>query len=251
MRRRELLSESKIPTLTLSKSSVSTSWTSGSTTFDVLADGVKYTNDSNVNVTSSQSWATTKLSSGTVTVSYTTNTSTSSTRNATISVSLFGQTKQFTLKQNKDTTRGVIGDRTYVDLNLPSGLLWDTKDVGASNENTPGTILYNFDVVLAAAGSLGNGWRVPTSAETDELRTTAASTSGVVDGNKAILFVRNGGQLKFINYNLNGVDVHWWTKTSRDLANAWAFRIYNNILNIVMQKKSYEFRVRCVHDPIT
>ena len=208
MRRRELLSGGKPLILTLSKSSESVSWSAGTAYFNVLVDGTKYTSTTDVNVTSSNSFATPRNNAGTVAVSYTkVSSNTITSRSATIYVSFKGQTKTFILTQ-----QGYVGSN-YVDLGLPSGLKWAKWNVGASSETDYGkyylfgrtseftagatgytgstsstgysTISTSYDV---ARYKLGSPWRLPTYSEVLELATKTTTAITTINSVKGVKF---------------------------------------------------------------
>ena len=64
--------------------------------------------------------------------------------------------------------KGSINGHDYVDLGLPSGLLWATCNVGAESSGDLGNY-YTYDVGKRAAYSWGGGWRMPTKKQLAEL----------------------------------------------------------------------------------
>lgn len=104
----------------------------------------------------------------------------------------YGEIKSFTI--SSITATGSLNGYDYVDLGLPSGLLWATRNLGANTPisygnyyswgqistysihygytDNPTTLPSNRD---AATASRGSGWRMPTKAEFEELNTNCTS----------------------------------------------------------------------------
>lgn len=113
----------------------------------------------------------------------------------------YGDDKNFTTKEISGDGNGTYNGHEYVDLDLPSGILWATCNVGANTsegygdyfawgETTPMTINSNLNYGYtiphtlppeydAATVNWGTGWRMPTLNEWNELldNTTVIWTS--------------------------------------------------------------------------
>ena len=130
------------------------------------------------------------------------------------------------------TTLNTGGDHEYVDLGLPSGLLWATRNVGANapeeygdyfawGETQPKDV-YSWDtyqyydggnmtkytgsdgltILLpeddAATANWGNGWRMPTKEEWEELYQNTTSTWTTQNGVNGRLFTAPNGNSLFL-----------------------------------------------------
>lgn len=146
---------------------------------------------------------------------------------------------------------GGEGEYEYVDLGLPSGLLWAKCNLGAVNEYdygdyyqwgaiNPGDNYWNGTTVLdsahdAVAQKIGNGWRMPTSAELSELinntnKEWVNDYNGTgINGKKFInrtdstkyIFVPAAGFYYFGNYyNLNS-EIYMFSSTPYDEIHAY------------------------------
>lgn len=135
-------------------------------------------------------------------------------------------------EQKSFTTNGIINGHEYVDLGLPSGLLWATCNVGgyyAWGETTTKSYYnwnnykwcngsrttltkynttYSYGTVDkrrvlepeddAAHVNWGGGWRMPTSAEFDELYDNTACTWTIVNGVKGQKLTSKTDSSKYI-----------------------------------------------------
>lgn len=107
-------------------------------------------------------------------------------------------------------------NQEYVDLNLPSGTLWATCNVGANLPEEYGnyyawgetavkseylaTVYYDNPTILpksadAATANWGNAWRMPTKDELDELINNCMAAYTTLNGVKGLLFTRNDNSI--------------------------------------------------------
>ena len=66
-------------------------------------------------------------------------------------------------------TAGTLNGHEWVDLGLPSGLLWATCNIGAVDCHQAGNYFVWGEVETNATVNWGTGWRTPTVADFDEL----------------------------------------------------------------------------------
>ena len=89
-----------------------------------------------------------------------------------------------------------INGHDYVDLGLPSGTLWATCNVGADNPEDYGGYFYWYDDVATA--NWGIPWRLPTSAEWQELLDNTTNTWTTQKGVNGRLFIASNGNSIFL-----------------------------------------------------
>ena len=129
----------------------------------------------------------------------------------------YGEIKSFTT----DGTTGTLDGHTWVNLGLPSGTLWATCNVGANNpedygnyyawgETTTKTIYSSSTYTYtgnpttlpssadAATANWGNGWRMPTKAEFEELKTNCTVTWTTQNGVNGRLFIGPNSKAIFL-----------------------------------------------------
>ena len=85
----------------------------------------------------------------------------------------------------------------YVDLGLPSGTLWATCNVGASNPEDYGDY-FSLDDGIKNTANLGNGWYVPTKEQWEELMKNTKNSWRKVAGVKGWLFRASNGNSLFL-----------------------------------------------------
>lgn len=157
-------------------------------------------------------------------------------------------------------TYNSIGDYEYVDLGLPSGLLWATRNIGANRpegygdyfawgetegKNTYGVENYKFaaegsdllhpqltkycnnpiygyngftdDLTIllpeddAATANWGNGWRMPTKTEWEELfNNTMLTWTNQKDVHGILCTAKNGNSIFLPSAGFCSEDVHWY-----------------------------------------
>ena len=165
------------------------------------------------------------------------------------------------LNDNSDTGGGNgggnEGGHAYVDLGLPSGLLWATCNVGADNpedkgdyfawgETTPkvaynsSTYTYSDNPVTlpsdhdAATVNWGGDWRMPTHAEWKELLNNTTVTWTTQNGVKGRLFTASKGNSLFLpaagyRYDSSLIDAgsygNYWSSSLYGPSYAWYFSI--------------------------
>ena len=129
----------------------------------------------------------------------------------------YGNQRSF-ITETPESSSGSIGGHDYVDLGLPSGLLWATCNVGAGvpegygdhfawGETQPkdyyGEDNYQFinnpTILLpeddAATANWGSGWRMPTYDDWVELCQHTTNTGTIQNGVNGYLFTGNCGSL--------------------------------------------------------
>lgn len=127
-------------------------------------------------------------------------------------------------------TLSIVGD--YVDLGLPSGKLWATRNVGAENPEDYGSYFawgeiatkayftkencttYNVDQGINIAGTkydaayiaLGGSWRMPTKEEFSEMTSQCTWTTNIINGKRVVIGTGPNGNTITIpaNGSING-----------------------------------------------
>lgn len=91
----------------------------------------------------------------------------------------------------------MIDGHEYVDLQLPSGKLWATKNYGASSDSDYGTYVEwsSNDVIN---NSWGSNWRTPTLDDIKELINNCSWTWGSIDGRQGYIVKGNNGNSIFL-----------------------------------------------------
>jgi uncharacterized protein (TIGR02145 family) len=101
---------------------------------------------------------------------------------------------QIDLRQ--ETTSSFNGHE-YVDLGLPSGTLWATCNVGANKPEDYGDC-FSWDEGKTSAANWGNGWRMPSKEQWEELNENTKSTWTKKKGVNGRLFTANNGKSLFL-----------------------------------------------------
>lgn len=131
-----------------------------------------------------------------------------------------GETVDKKLKQFEKGTNFVNGHE-YVDLDLPSGTLWATCNVGANSPEDYGGY-FSWDDGNKAAAHWGHGWRMPTKEEWKELMYNTSNNSTSRNGVKGWLFSASNGNNLFLpaagyryrsNYDGSGGYGHFWSSS--------------------------------------
>ena len=131
----------------------------------------------------------------------------------------------FTVNSDRDLVANFTynggGDHAYVDLGLPSGLLWATCNVGADSPEdygdyfawgetqpkytyTEANYTYSDNPAIlpsdhdAATANWGNGWRMPTKDEWEELLNNTTQTWTQQNGVNGRLFTATNGNSLFL-----------------------------------------------------
>ena len=121
----------------------------------------------------------------------------------------------------------------YVDLGLPSGTLWATCNVGASKPEDYGDY-FSWDEGKTAVAKWGNGWRMPSKEQWEELKENTKSTWTTRNGVNGILFTASNGNSLFLpaagcrwsgeSYNVGGRGYYWSSSLYMDNpTGAWNF----------------------------
>ena len=178
-----------------------------------------------------------------------------------------------------------------VDLGLPSGLLWATCNVGAETPEEPGDYFawgetepkdtYNWSTYQhyngsdltkytksdglttllpeddAATVNWGDGWRMPTQAEFQELLDNTTSTGTTQNGVNGYLFMAPNGNSLFLpaagcRYNSSledaGSDGYYWSSSlyTGYSSDAWDFRFRSGYYCMYSDGRCYGRSVRPV-----
>ena len=88
-------------------------------------------------------------------------------------------------------------EHEYVDLGLPSGTLWATCNVGASNPEDNGGY-FAWDECKTAAANWGNGWDMPSKEQWEELKENTKSSWATRNGVNGRLFTASNGNSLFL-----------------------------------------------------
>lgn len=162
----------------------------------------------------------------------------------------------------------------YVDLGLPSGLLWATCNVGASNPRMSGYHLswgetstkdqYTADTHFysstdsqlarshdAAASIWGGGWRTPTLQEWQELSAHCqwiwdGSGYTVTGANGKSIYLPAAGYYKDFSCHKEGIQGDYWTSTPYGAEQAYEFYFVGNTYRTQADKRFYGASVRAV-----
>ena len=180
------------------------------------------------------------------------------------------------------TGKGFIDNYEVVDLGLPSGTLWATYDVGASEEGSAGDYYWyggsikcttggNMDYYVGtdnplpevydtATQIMGLGWRMPTQQQVQELIDNTTLVSGIVSKNNTpcVRFnsnIKSGACIYFPAignwYNGTITDMsnacYIWTSSTNDNQYAYYFTSSGSTRSINTGSKVVGFAVRGVH----
>lgn len=189
----------------------------------------------------------------------------------------YGEVKQFTTPPDPPEP-GSLNGHVWVDLGLPSGTRWATCNVGATNpedygdyyawgetstkssytadnytySSTPTTLPSSAD---AATANWGSGWRMPTSAEMQELIYNCTETWTTQNGVNGRLFTGPNGNSIFLPaagyrydseiYDAGYYGYYWSSSLGTDLAN-YAWLLYFHSSGCYMRNNYYHFNGRSV-----
>lgn len=122
----------------------------------------------------------------------------------------------------------IIGEHEYVDLNLPSGKLWATTNLGAITDFDFGTY-YRWSSNDQATKNWGENWMTPNIEDLEELITTCSWTWETKNGingytvrgnNNNTIFIPAAGYNIEQNYpQLTNQNLFYWSKTPSDMSN--------------------------------
>ncbi len=129
-------------------------------------------------------------------------------------------------------------EHEYVDLDLPSGTLWATCNVGASKPEDYGDY-FSWDVGETAAANWGNGWDMPSKEQWEELKENTKSSWTTRNGVNGRLFTASNGNSLFLpaaggRWGDELVDVgdygSYWSSSldTDDPGRAWYFYFYSD-----------------------
>ena len=153
-----------------------------------------------------------------------------------------------------------INGHEYVDLGLPSGLKWATCNIGADTpeafgnyyswgeiKTKPEYLGYNWktnNVYMrdvsgnpnydAATANWGSTWRMPTTAEMEELMTNCTCTEAAQNGVRGLLVTgKNGKSIFFPEAGKGGYGYisggSYWSSTPEYGVHAYAFVFYDAV----------------------
>jgi len=138
------------------------------------------------------------------------------------------RTKTPQSSQSKKSTNSFNGHE-YVDLGLPSGTLWATCNVGASKPEDFGDYL-TWDKGKTAVAKWGDGWRMPTKEECEELQQYTRNTWTEKNGMNGRLFTAKNGNSIFLpaagfrwgsGHGRAGFDGRYWSSSLYTDVYAW------------------------------
>lgn len=163
------------------------------------------------------------------------------------------------IEHNSYTNRGIIDGYEYVDLGLPTGLLWATCNVGANTETDYGkyykygygAIEYDgsnawykgtespLDPTLdTAVQVMGGSWRMPTKEDWEELINETSYQWTTIDGvaggkfsvpnGNYVFFPAAGRKVSANNLRLVGEWATYWSSTPYVVESAYAITLKND-----------------------
>ena len=189
------------------------------------------------------------------------------------------------VQSNTDLCSGGVYES--VDLGLPSGTLWARYNVGATSETDYGdlfawgatdpyrlngtTPIDNTDNYAssyankiqhdlypnedAATVHWGNGWKMPTKAQFDELLANTTDEWTAINGINGRKFTASNGNYIFfpaaggVNGGLldgRGSNGHYWIRSRNSSADAWRLYFGSSARNVYAGSRYYGFSVRAV-----
>ena len=144
----------------------------------------------------------------------------------------------------------------YVDLGLPSGTLWATCNVGASNPEDNGDY-FAWDECKKAAANWGNGWDMPSKEQWEELKENTKSSWTTRNGVNGRLFTANNGNSLFLpaagrrwydELSSAGSYGYYWSSSLHTgyPSNAWYFNFSSGYADVDGGYRYYGRSVRAV-----
>ena len=179
-----------------------------------------------------------------------------------------------------EVTVGGGDEHEYVDLGLPSGLLWATCNVGADTPEAYGdyfawgetqpkevydgnTYTYSDNSTIlppendAATANWGNGWRMPTHEEWEELFNNTTQTWTNQNGVEGCLFTKGdaslflpaAGQYQYYSWFTSGEVRYWSSSLYMNLQSmAWGIYCKDNYYHLDSAQRSHGRSVRAVRE---
>ena len=173
----------------------------------------------------------------------------------------------------------------FVDLGLPSGLLWDKKNLGATNQEDAGQYFSWANIVGhpssdtftqnvynqtegknlqwnigkdndAARAILGKPWRMPSKADFQELMSNCDSEWTSINGkngrkftskiNGNSIFLPAAGFVGDGGLGNFGIDGYYWSSPFNTNGSAWRLGFYDGGVGMGSSSRSYGLSVRAV-----
>ena len=147
------------------------------------------------------------------------------------------------------------GYHEYVDLGLPSGILWATCNLGANSpEEYGGSFAYQSDV---ASTNWSNGWKTPNRDTWEELWSNTTNTWTTQNGVNGMLLTGSNGRSIFLpaaggyvfgqSYDAGSHGLYW-TSTGHTFEpnDGWYLNFYPDGHNFAVTGREYSLSVRPV-----
>lgn len=103
-----------------------------------------------------------------------------------------GKTAKYEISNVKEIVFEDVDNHEFVDLGLPSGILWATCNIGASTTSDYGSYQTREEAKKSLAADWGGEWRLPTTTEFNELMNNCTCVWTSVNGVKGAKFTKNG-----------------------------------------------------------
>ena len=128
----------------------------------------------------------------------------------------YGEDKSFTTEEYAGAGDGIVDGHDYIDLGLPSGILWATYNAGAEHLGTSLPENYGGSYMQGNFSSLPNwsGWNEPTAENWEELCQNTNSSWSVRNGINGWLFTASNGKSLFLPAaDAGNQSGHYWSST--------------------------------------
>lgn len=169
------------------------------------------------------------------------------------------ESERLKVDSKRKATNSYFGHE-YVDLGLPSGTLWATCNVGANKPEDYGDYLSWYEGETAAA-NWGNGWRMPSKEQWEELMDNTKCIWTRRNGVNGELFTANNGHRLFLPaagspeggkvLDSAGSSGYFWSSSldTDSPRRAWFYNFYSSLDGIRRYNRYYGLSVRAVHSP--
>ena len=152
-----------------------------------------------------------------------------------------------------DNVTGASSGHEYVDLDLPSGTLWATTNMGAETPGETGTLLsWGETEGDAAYASWGAYWRMPSREQLEELIAGTSLVYTSLDGTDGFLLTSlTNGKCIFLPVTIStGLSRSgcYWSGTSDSGSKAYALNITGTAGDVLLFGASERLAIRPVYD---